>query len=262
MTHSSFFSADERTFLFDVVRRAGNFALAHWPSSEDRLPFDVHTKEDGSPVTSVDLAVNEMIQGELSRRFPDYGLYSEELPTKEDLSQAKGVWVLDPIDGTQNFINGEPDFGVLLGLVVPGGKVVFAIAYFPARDLFFWGERGGGAFCNGERLAISTPEALRPQSIYVRNGGIAKKEYIYERELGTAHGFYFLLTGKVDALTVRITQHQEWDICPLILLVEESGAVVTDERGDEIHFHFTPPTFRYLVAAHSAIHPAILELLS
>jgi len=261
MSQNRVLSSSEREFLFKLVRQAGDFALSHWPGGEERRPFHVKVKSNGSPVTSVDIAVNEMLQGELTQCFPRYGLYSEELPISEDISEAEAVWVLDPIDGTQNFIDGNREFGVLLGLVVPSGEVVFAIAYFPALEMFFWAAKGEGAFCNEKRLKITSPKTLEPGSIYVRNGGIEKAELIYEKELGTAHGFYFLLTGEVDALTIRITQHQEWDICPLVLLVKESGALITDESGAEVVFHFAPLHIRYLVAAHHSIHSDLLALL-
>lgn len=251
---------DDRTFLFDTVRRAGDFALAHWPSGKEQLPFTIEIKGDGSPVTSVDKAVNEMIFSELSRRFRDYGFYSEELEPLPGVKERKRVWVLDPIDGTRNFIEGEKEFGVLLGLV-EDGRVVFGIAYFPAYDLFFWAGRGMGAFCNEESLSVSQQAELLPRSVYVRNGGIEAEEYKFPKELGTAHGFFFLTTGKVDALAIRITQHQEWDYCPFVIIVEESGARITDQDGAPIFFRFEKPTLRYIVASNPKLHSQVLSLL-
>ncbi|MCB0329527.1 MAG: inositol monophosphatase [Bdellovibrionales bacterium] len=253
-------SDEEREFVFQLVRRAGDFALSHWPAGEEQRSFTVEQKEDGSPVTSVDIAVNEMLYNEFSRHFPDYGFYSEELEPSSNIHDVKRCWVLDPIDGTKNFEQGHKEFGVLLGLV-ENGRAIFGVAYFPAFEMFFWAGTGQGAFCNGEPMMASEQKDLLPRSVYVRNGGIAAEEYIFPQELGTAHGFFFLCTGKVDALSVRITQHKEWDYCPFVVIVEESGAVVTDERGEPVRFHFMPPTLKYIVAANKKLHPKVLDLL-
>ena len=254
-------SEGELDCVLNLVRKAGSMALDHWPAGEKKLPFTEKKKNDGSPVTSIDVAVNTFLVDELSKHFPDDGFYSEELGKSDALNKAKRAWILDPIDGTQSFLDGQKEFGVLLALV-ENGSASLGIAFFPAYEKYLWALSGRGAFCNDTVLRVSQPERLCHASIYVRGGGIADEKYIYERELGTAHGFFFLCTGKVDALVVRISSHQEWDFCPFIPLVEESGGKITDESGAPIRFSFDAPRMSYLVAAHPCIHPSVMSLLS
>ncbi|MCI5066733.1 hypothetical protein MRY87_13515 [bacterium] len=255
-------SAEDRVFVTDLIRRAGDGVLEEWKAARIGAPqYEVQTKEDGSPVTSVDIAVNTCIAEALAERFPDDGLYSEELPSAKPLGSGQRFWVLDPLDGTQRFVNGEDGFGVLLGLVT-GEQVVFGAAYFPAQDIFLVGERRGKAFLNDAPLSLAAAETLTPHSVYVRNDTLQDPSLHFPRSEGTAHGILALCAGEVTGLVVRISQHQEWDYCAFTAILEAAGARVTDECGREIPFYGAPTTLQYLVAAPPNLHPRLLEQLS
>ncbi|MCB0319428.1 MAG: inositol monophosphatase [Bdellovibrionales bacterium] len=250
---------DLRQFVLHTVRRAGDFAMLHWPSGEARRPFEVEEKEDGSPVTTVDIAVNEMLISELSRTFATAGFFTEEAPPTENLESAECVWVIDPIDGTANFVAGRDEFGVLVTLVA-NGEAIFGASYFPAYNSFLWAERGFGAYMNDAPLRVSERTEIGDGRIYVRGGiPLVNEEFRYASEIGTAHGFFQLCAGEVDGLLVKITQHSEWDFGPWVPIVEESGGRITDESGYPIRFSFQKPTFKAILASNSAVHEQLVR---
>lgn len=119
-------------------------------------------KADGSVVTTADTAMQARMQAELAARFPQYALLGEEMEEDEQRARlaggTRGVWCLDPLDGTSNFAAGVPFFAVSLALLVENESVL-GVVYDPMRDECFSAQRGGGAYYNGEALR---PRASRP----------------------------------------------------------------------------------------------------
>lgn len=253
-------SSDQRNHVLEAIKKAGEYALQYWPSSSDPLSYSVTIKSDGSPVTSVDIAVNEMLIAEILKVFPDDAFYTEESEPIGDFNNADGVWVIDPIDGTYYFTEGKPDFGVLVARV-QNGVVTFGAAFFPALGIFIWAEKGIGAFYNDLKLKVSETSKLVADSIYVRNGKIRDKNIQYKEELSTAHGLLHFLKGEVNGFVVYINQHQEWDIAPWVIIVEESGGIITDREGNNILFKFCKPEYSALVASSHLIQDKLLSLL-
>ena len=116
------------------------------------------TKADGSPVTEIDLAVQEKVRSELSRLWPAISFLSEEMSSLEQqsvLDSGNSYWCLDPLDGTTNYVTSIPLFAISLALVSPEGCEI-GLVYDPSRKELFSARRGGGAAINGESLHCST----------------------------------------------------------------------------------------------------------
>jgi myo-inositol-1(or 4)-monophosphatase len=259
------FSQLEIKAVLESVRRAGDFAFSHWIGGDEKRPFSSKEKQDGSPVTTVDLAVNELLISELSRIFPADAFYTEEAEPIGDFKKADGVWLIDPIDGTSNFINGEKDFGVLVARVENkgslAGQATFGVAYFPAYQAFVWAAKGQGAYYNDVLLKVSDQAILLPERVYVRNGKLSDKRYHYKENIGTAHGFFYLCSAKVDGIVVYIRQHQEWDIGPWVPIIIESGGKISDQQGSPILFNFSLPKYTALVASAPKVHSSLVQLV-
>ena len=105
--------------------------------------FETFTKQDHSPVTSADLAVNEILRESLSPAFPEDGWLSEETPDNSERLDKKRVWIVDPIDGTRSFVRGLPEFCLSVALVENGSPMVAAI-FNPSTGEFFSAIRGQG----------------------------------------------------------------------------------------------------------------------
>lgn len=142
------------SLLEDIVKTAAKEELL------PRFTRVAHSiKNDGSLITEADLAMQQRVQAELQKQWPQYAFLGEEMEEQEQqrmLTAAEGVWCLDPLDGTSNFATGLPFFSVSLALLV-NGEVVMGIVYDPTRDECFSAQKGQGAWLNGEVLGQHRP---------------------------------------------------------------------------------------------------------
>ena len=118
--------------------------------------FDVHEKSKNNPVTTADLEANRKIREILQGRFPEDGWLSEEDSDDSLRLASSRVWIIDPIDGTKEFIEGVPQFAVSIGFVVEGRPKV-AVIYNPIEDRLYRAAAGQGAELNGERIRVTSP---------------------------------------------------------------------------------------------------------
>src|SRR5437667_5587753 len=128
----------------ELARQAGAVLLEHYYS-----PFLVEQKvnalDELEEVTAADREANELIVGRLQKEFPDDGILAEESVDSEHRLEKDRVWLIDPMDGTKNFINRDGDFAVQIGLAVRGESVA-GVVYQPVRDALYRAVRGGGAW--------------------------------------------------------------------------------------------------------------------
>ncbi len=232
----------ELATLSHTMLRAGREALRLAQEG-----FEIHTKPDRSPVTSVDLAVNQIFRDNLSAAYPDDGWLSEESPDTPDRLDKKRVWIVDPIDGTRSFVRGLPEFCLSVALVEQGLPVVAAI-FNPSTGEFFSAIRGRGLrverhvgadkppFTSSERpLALVSPwelQAGRFQSL---------APYISCRPIGSiAYALALVAAGQAEA-AMTMEGGNEWDIAAGVLLIEESGGRATTPSGHPFSFNRTDP---------------------
>jgi myo-inositol-1(or 4)-monophosphatase len=204
--------------------------------------LQVSLKGPGEFVSAADLKAERLLKRELTRARPGYGLLFEESGVEEG-SDARHRWIVDPLDGTTNFLHGIPHFSISIALE-RDGEIVAGIVYEPIRDEMFWTEKGGGAYLNEHRLRVS---ARRQLADAVIGTGLAPRE----RERAASHAG---LVAAVGAATSGIRQSgsaaldlayvaagrydgfwqfalSPWDIAAGMLLVREAGGYVSDIRG-------------------------------
>ena len=142
------------TIMLNAVRKASKHIIRDFGELEH---LQVSVKGQNDFVTNVDLKVQEIIYRELSKARPDYGFIMEE-GQSEKLS-SKNIWIIDPIDGTLNFMHGLPYFAISIA-IKSNNKIIAGIIYNPVQNEFYWAEEGIGAFLNEQRLRVSARQNL------------------------------------------------------------------------------------------------------
>jgi myo-inositol-1(or 4)-monophosphatase len=227
----------------------------------------VTEKGPDNPVTRADLEANACIRALLSAAFPDDGWLSEETADSTDRLGRRRVWVVDPLDGTKEFIQHIPEFCVCIALVEDGRPVV-AVEYNPAADRLYAAARGEGTIVNGAPARVSRTARVADAVVLASRSEDKRGEWdpfksrMHVRLTGSvAFKLAELSTGAGDA-TFTLTPKNEWDICAGTLLVEEAGGKVTDLHGAPLVFN-QPTTLRPgMIASNGTLHDGLLAAIA
>ncbi len=208
-----------------MTQEAGALALDY-----QRRGVTAQAKSDGSPVTDADRACEKLILEHIGREFPEDGVLGEEGANRPSRNGRK--WIVDPIDGTRDFVRGIPLWAVLIALE-QDGEIVAGAAHSPRQGMLLWAERGGGAWANGAPIRAS--QESEPGSAVLSFNGFNKRgvNRFANRLMGWMQTFWAVrsLGGAVDAMLVAQgladvwiePNAQPWDLAPFKLLIEEGG---------------------------------------
>jgi myo-inositol-1(or 4)-monophosphatase len=238
----------ELEVLRKAVRQAGQQALKLAAEG-----FETHIKKDRSPVTTADLAVNQILHEVLLAAFPHDAWLSEETPDDPRRLENKRVWIIDPIDGTKYFMRGVPQYAISVALVESHQPVVAAV-YNPATDELFSAVRGMGAWLNGQPIHVTPARDGRPLILVnppaLERGVFRAIEAAAEcRPMGSiAYTLALVSAGRADA-TLNLDGLNEWDVAGGVLLIEEAGGTVMDRNGSPLSFNQSKTTIRGILAA-------------
>ena len=254
--------AHEREVAARAAREAGAIVRGYYERG-----VQVAEKGPDNPVTRADLEANTRIRQLVADAFPDDGWLSEETADSAERLRRRRVWVVDPLDGTKEFIQHIPEFCVCIALVEDGRPVV-AVEYNPAADRLYLAARGEGTTVNGAPARVSRTTrvadavVLASRSEDKRGEWDAFKNRVHVRLTGSvAFKLAELSTGAGDA-TFTLTPKNEWDICAGTLLVEEAGGRVTDLQGAPLVFN-QPKTLRPgMIASNAVLHDGLLALIA
>jgi histidinol-phosphatase len=217
----------------EIARRAGELALKIRQGN-----IEVESKSDESPVTIADKACEKLIVEELSAAFPGDGFLGEEGACRESTNGRK--WIIDPIDGTRDFIRGTRAWSVLIGLE-ENGEVVAGHACFPALNWMFSAAKGEGAFHDGARIHASNvttkSEALLCCNGFGFMGGYPFAKHLVDwlagfwtvRSMGGCLDAMLVASGNADAWLEA--KSKPWDLAPLKIIAQEAGCVTFDFTG-------------------------------
>ena len=258
------------TIMANAAQRASKQLLRDFNEVEQ---LQVSIKGPSDFVSQADLKAEAMLKQDLNKARPGYAFLMEE-------SGASGSenwtwrWVVDPLDGTTNFLHGMPHWAISIGLErrLPDGGVEVAagVIYAPATDEMFWAEKGSGAFMNDRRLRVSARRDL-DQAVFATGipfaGAPARQRFAFARTLGTlapqtagirrfgaaALDLAWVAAGRFDGYwEIGI---KPWDVSAGILLVREAGGYVTTPDGrDQIGAD--------IVAGNPHLHPKLLEAVA
>ncbi len=231
--------------LLDIAREAGAAIMEIYAGD-----FRVETKSDESPLTCADRASHEVIVRRLMEHFPEIPVLSEEgldIDFAERCSWER-FWLVDPLDGTKEFIKKNGEFTVNIALI-ENGRVVFGVVYVPARQTLYWGGAEQPAMSqvgDGEAYAIKVKQSVAEQGLTVvmsRSHPSPELE-VYLQDLSVADAvsvgsslkFCVVAEGKAD-LYPRLGPTMEWDVAAGHAVVEAAGGQVTTIDGDILKYN-------------------------
>jgi myo-inositol-1(or 4)-monophosphatase len=249
----------DRARFEDIVRRAGEIALGSWPGHGHKLEW--WEKTPGSPVCTADLAVDAFLKRELQGLLPSAGWLSEETVDHPERLERGLCWLVDPIDGTRDFVRGRPGWAVSVALISVG-RPLFGMLSAPARDEFWSAEAGQGAWRNGSRLVASKRKTLA--GARVPADSLAKVDSdltMVSKPNSIALRIAMVAAGEADLLAT-LQWGFEWDVAAATLIAREAGAAVSDAFGQPLDYNKRDPrAFGVLVTA-PAIHDAAVARLA
>ncbi len=222
-------------------------------------------KTDGTLVSVADHGSEKRILSMLRKTFPEDAIFSEESGQTPGTSGYR--WILDPLDGTHNFLAGIPIFGILLALQ-KNSETILSFCVFPMFDEYFVAEKGKGATLNGKRIRVSKATSLE-DSVFLADGNrnLQFRETMKDIQAFQASGCRFRFLGEGPfgmtrialgtALVAVLRFGKMWDIAAPALLVQEAGGKVTDMNGKALG---TQPS--ELVATNGVLHKQALSMLA
>tara|TARA_B100001123_G_C15182683_1_gene975957 strand:+ start:322 stop:1107 length:786 start_codon:yes stop_codon:yes gene_type:complete len=229
--------------------------------------LQVSLKGPGDFVTFSDKKVEKILVDELQKARPSYSILSEEIGEIKNDEEFK--WIIDPIDGTSNFLHGIPHFGISIGLEHMK-EIVCGIIYDPIKDEMFAAEKGNGSYLNNQRIRVSSRSKLK--NCLIVTGGprrnqkdrdLALKEYdkislsvdIPIRKMGSASlDMAYVAAGRFDGMWHRNLNY--WDIAAGIIIIKEAGGFVTDINGNDTYIEK-----KTILATNSRINKEMIEVL-
>ena len=216
-----------------LAEEAGALALEY-----QRRGIEAERKSDDSPVTAADRACEKLIVDRLGREFPEDGVLGEEGANRESRNGRR--WIIDPIDGTKDFVRGIPLWAVLIGLE-QDGQIVAGAAHSPLQKLLLWAARKSGAWCNGAPIHVSAKTSPNDSVLSFNGFNKAGAQRFSANLLDWVRPFWAVrsMGGAVDAMLLAQGQADvwvepnaaPWDLAPLKILVEEAGGYFASFDG-------------------------------
>ena len=227
--------------------------------------YDVREKSKGNPVTSADLKANAIIHAHLADWFPEDAWLSEEDTDDLRRLEARRVWIVDPLDGTREFIQGVPEFCVSIGLAVDGDPVL-GVIYNPMTKELFKAVKGHGATVNDVPLQVTDGEDIKGARLLVSRSEPRPKyeelAKIFRLEtMGSiAYRMALVALGRADA-TLTFRRVREWDVCGGAAILEEAGGLVIDGTGKALEFNRKEPLVHRLVGGRGPLAREVQKML-
>ena len=254
---ASFHLQTDADLLFTAVRDAG--ALGLELSKQNVRKW---SKPDGSTVTEADLQIDAFLKARLHDTRPDYGWLSEESVDTPDRLSCKRLWIVDPIDGTNSFVN-RTDGWCIGAALVENGHPILAALYQPQADLFYAAALGHGAFSNKVLMKPNDSESLAGATLLGTGSALKALPGV---EAAASSNIPLLLRlahvacGKAD-IALSLGLRNDWDLAAGGLLVSEAGGVISQADGRGMIYNLSVPKQNGLLAAGAKRHRAALAQL-
>ena len=249
----------DRQRFEEIVREAGRIAMRQWPGAGHTVKS--WEKTPGSPVCAADIEVDDFLRRELGALLPAAGWLSEETVDHPERLGKGLCWLVDPIDGTRDFLRGRKGWCVSVALV-SSARPLFGMLAAPARDEEWIATAGQGAWRNGERLSAST-RAEFPGSRVPADSLPREDQDLTMVDKPNSIALRVAMVGANEAdLVATLRWGFEWDIAAATLIAREAGASVSDAFGDPLVYNKRDPRAFGLLVSAPAIHRAAVERLA
>ena len=245
-----------------AAHKAGNIIHSFFHSE-----FEVKMKGKGNPVTEADIAADDILKKILTTEFPDYGWLSEETRDTPDRLSKKRVWVVDPIDGTKEFVEGIPNFVVSIGLV-ENGIPILGVIHNPINKDTYSATLGGGILFNGKQTIIN--DITEFSKISILNSRSETRQGLWNPYI--SHFKKLIPIGSIALKLAMVAANQtnmvaslkpknEWDICAGHCLINEAGGILLTLEGKKITYN-NPKTLITpgLVAGNASVVNSFIKL--
>jgi myo-inositol-1(or 4)-monophosphatase len=226
----------------------------------------IYSKQPYDYVTQVDFASEKAIIDIISTAFPDHAIMAEE--TGQTATKSEFRWIIDPLDGTTNYIHGNPVSAVSIALE-RAGELIVGVIYDPFRDEMFWAEKGHGAFLNNQKIGVTTETKLEncllatgfpfksreTLDTYLKAFANVFRQVSDMRRAGAAAlDLAYVACGRLDGFWESILR--PWDMAAGAIIVLEAGGLITDFSGTNQYM-----TTQTVVATNNYIHHELLALI-
>jgi histidinol-phosphatase len=245
--------------LHEICDSADGIAMRHFRRADLR----VDDKHDGSPVSEADRAIEAMARELVTKRAPGLGVFGEE--QEETRTQNGARLIIDPIDGTRNYVRGIPVFASLLA-IEEEGELVAGMVSAPAMRMRWYAARGMGAFLGPRRLHVSSISDFSKSTLFhgdlsgrtegARPNGMMPLMARVERTRGFGDFYQHMLVAEGTGEIAIDAKMQPWDIAAVKIIVEEAGGVSTSFRGENTI------SGGNLLSTNRELHAAVTAILS
>jgi myo-inositol-1(or 4)-monophosphatase len=241
--------------LCGIARDAGKLALGRFKTS-----FDTWEKSPGNPVSEVDLAVDQFLKERLSALDPEAAWLSEETLDNPDRLAKARVWIVDPIDGTRDFVRGRSGWAISIALA-DGGQVTHAVLDAPVLGHRWTAVAGQGAFKNGTVMRASQCAVLSGSRVPADSlPKIDSDLTCVDKPNSIAIRIAMVAHDEAD-LVAALRPSNEWDVAAASLILQEAGGVITDAHGRGFAFNTAAAQMAGLAASGAALHQQVIERL-
>ncbi|MDX9856147.1 MAG: 3'(2'),5'-bisphosphate nucleotidase CysQ [Candidatus Moranbacteria bacterium] len=232
--------------IIGIAKKAGDIAMSFYEKK-----YGIKDKKNKTPVTEADLAINKFLFEKLLKF--GYPILSEE--SQDDFKKRKNaeyLWIIDPLDGTSDFIEKTDEFSILIGLV-KNNKPVLGVVYEPAKMTTYWAEKGKGAFMEKcgkiDRLQVSKKTDPKEMTmLFSRNHLLESDVEIYKklgigkrRKRGSTSKICVIARGNAEIYVNTSDKTSEWDTCVPEIILTEAGGAITDIRGNKLVYNKKNP---------------------
>ncbi len=225
--------------ILEGIVRAGEKVIEVYETD-----FSSEKKEDDSPITQADIESNKILKEVLGETGITI-LSEEDADDKKRLSEDK-VWIIDPLDGTTDFVNRTGEFTIMVGLV-ENHKSVLGMIYWPTKNKMYLAESGKGAFCHDEeweKIEVTMMSEIQNCHALVSRHHLSEKEkkLLDEMEIsvvtsiGSSLKVTEIASGEAEIYVTTTNKMKQWDTCASNCIISEAGGKMTDISGKEMWF--------------------------
>lgn len=255
--------ATDLALLTEAARDAGRIAERFWRQDLRRWEKPGHQ----GPVTEADLAIDRMLRARLIAARPDYGWLSEESEDDPARLAATRVFVVDPLDGTRAFLEGDRTFAHALA-VTELGRPIAAVVYLPMHARLYAATEAGPALLNGKPIRASHRTSLEGAAVLTARASLEPQNWSgapprlrLALRASLAYRLCLVAEGRYDAM-LTLRESWDWDTAAGSLIATRAGALVSDRTGTALRFDTAHPVSRGVVAAPPALHRELLARLA
>ncbi len=263
---------DELKTAKGLAEEAGKEILKIFHSTQNLI---IENKMDNSPVTIADKASNEIIIRGLGRSFPDYGILSEETADNPQRLEKEFVWIIDPLDGTRDFIRRQRSFTVMIGLA-RRGEPVLGVVYSPVEKKMYSAIKDKGAYLDGywdrQKIHVSPEKNISEMRVLIvrikpEGEGLEQLMQMPFSGIsligGAGYKAMMVAEGSAEVWYHRGRKCHEWDLCAPSMIVNEAGGQATDFYGNPLVFNKEmPELLTGVLASNGKNHKGLVETLA